>query len=269
MSTSRLRSAPIPESTKTHPTDAPNPTTSIIPTPQTKASSFVYIMQSLGLLALILLIVLIGFQMTSNDLYDDIHKKDFLILNIPQKSTPSPTPHSGIEVIVHEDDGDIEIDVPQELPPDILGIQSNAKQTAKLRWQTLLKHKKQSRQAMLFRRQQKNKAIQQGLHHTNSTLPYSLRNHTRTTNRRPNVGPRPSQMINIKTKPSRAAYEPDSLPSIEQMSQNESRRFYSTLSTPAFVHGANKQCVRCPKRKFAVISGLYNTGTNVAFRLIA
>ena len=68
--------------------------------------------QSIGLVAMIICFIVIGFQMTTNDAYS---KKIDHIMSV---DTPSPTQHD-IEVVVHEDDGDVEVDVPQQLPPDI------------------------------------------------------------------------------------------------------------------------------------------------------
>ena len=72
--------------------------------------------QSIGLIAMVLCFIIIGFQMTTNDAYSK--KSDNIISVNAQTDTPSPTNHQ-IEVMIHEDDGDVEIDVPDQLPPDL------------------------------------------------------------------------------------------------------------------------------------------------------
>ena len=54
--------------------------------------------------------------MTSNDAYSEqLTPADDIELTVDP-----PTPPQQIEVIVHEDDGDVEVDVPQQLPPQQL-----------------------------------------------------------------------------------------------------------------------------------------------------
>ena len=73
--------------------------------------------QSIGLIAMVICFIIIGFQMTTNDAYST--KLDNNVITVNKAiDTPAPTNHQ-IEVMIHEDDGDVEVDVPDQLPPDL------------------------------------------------------------------------------------------------------------------------------------------------------
>lgn len=74
--------------------------------------------QSIGLIAMVICFIIIGFQMTTNDAYSRVQIDDNVINLDKPIDTPSPTHHQ-IEVMIHEDDGDVEVDVPDQLPPDL------------------------------------------------------------------------------------------------------------------------------------------------------
>eukprot|EP01083_Nonionella_stella_P259498 885960_1 len=144
-----------------------------------------------------------------------MYKSKIFIINYPKK------------IIVHEDDGDVEVDVPQQLPDSSSSEKQKNKentsdQSAKKKYMM-----QQKRIKMLQRLGLRTRNRTRGMQH-NATTNTNI-NNTPVKPRNMHSGP----IINI-----RAAYHDSKedniiLPSIEQMSKNNNRRFYSSIDTPA------------------------------------
>lgn len=85
---------------------------------------------------------------------------------------------------------------------------------------------------------------------------------------------RQKPVINIRGEYHQQEELPDRLPTIEDMKVDDSRRFYDNINKKAEIYGSELQCSSKDKcdgkqKEFTIISGLYNTGTNVAYKLIS
>ena len=220
------------------------------PKQQSNPRSWKENLKTLGLIALILLLIYIGAQMTDPGKRQIIITNQISVSSAHKPDVPS-SDQSLTQITVHEDDSDVEIDVPQKLP----NISTSANES-------------------------------------NQTYPYTNvhdymidRANGKNPSKpppKPKTKPKPKprakgkrkikSLINFNQEYHDPKEENIILPSIEQMEKNASRRFYNNFSAPAQIFGYEDQCMdgQCQKakRKYTVISGLYNTGTNVAFKMI-
>ena len=246
--------------------------------------------KSLGLLALIMLVVFIGFQMNAKDAYSTIST----ITSDINMESPKPGSPSNAQIppqTAHITNNDVQIvsnppplDAPIPLPnPKSISITetNNINQPEPPNFED----KPEMKSAVTPLDANGNPV-------TNLTSPPKKQSKGGKGGKgskgtaKENMDNKPfgksktksGPMINIRSK--KTPFDDSGgavLPSIEQMITNSSRRFYSEIDKEATIYNYDTVCpsqcngatTRSKQIPFAIIGGLYNTGTNVAFKIIS